>query len=241
MDITEVDHYVVLDLPSGEQGAKLSQQEISKAYRKKALELHPDKRPDDPNAHENFRKLKTSYDILKDEKNRKLFDSTRKITISDLDLKARAEAEARERAAAAAAERYDFVEKEELRLARIAAHNAQRMAGRKHKEAGRKINHGRARIRAMRYVNKVSRSISSGKTKKEADRILATTVSKLDDWYSLDERYIQRTSQTHQSDDQGVGSPLEGGLEISISRHITTCRQHQRDLGKQPDWVSENS
>ncbi|XP_049390320.1 uncharacterized protein LOC125854781 [Solanum stenotomum] len=174
MDITEVDHYVVLDLPSGEQGAKLSQQEISKAYRKKALELHPDKRPDDPNAHENFRKLKTSYDILKDEKNRKLFDSTRKITISDLDLKARAEAEARERAAAAAAERYDFVEKEELRLARIAAHNAQRMAGRKHKEAGRKINHGRARIRAMRYVNKVSRSISSGKTKKEADRILAS-------------------------------------------------------------------
>ncbi|KAH0758949.1 hypothetical protein KY290_022442 [Solanum tuberosum] len=77
MDITEVDHYVVLDLPSGEQGAKLSQQEISKAYRKKALELHPDKRPDDPNAHENFRKLKTSYDFLKDEKNRKLFDSTR--------------------------------------------------------------------------------------------------------------------------------------------------------------------
>ncbi|KAG5612805.1 hypothetical protein H5410_024086 [Solanum commersonii] len=129
-----------------------------KAYRKKALELHPDKRPDDPNAHENFRKLKTSYDILKDEKNRKLFDKQRQ----------------RQESAAAAAERYDFVEKEELRLARIAAHYAQRMAGRKHKEAGRKLNHGRAQIRAMRYVNKVSRSISSGKTKKEADRILAS-------------------------------------------------------------------
>ncbi|KAI6677544.1 hypothetical protein NL676_038340 [Syzygium grande] len=40
----------------------------------KALELHPDKRPDDPDAHANFQKLKSSYEILKDEKARKLFD-----------------------------------------------------------------------------------------------------------------------------------------------------------------------
>ncbi|KAH0679610.1 hypothetical protein KY284_020695 [Solanum tuberosum] len=74
MDI-EVDHYTALDLPSGKEGAKLSEIDISKAYRKKALELHPDKRPDDPiNAHFNFQKLKASYDILKDEKKRKLFD-----------------------------------------------------------------------------------------------------------------------------------------------------------------------
>ncbi|KAG5612298.1 hypothetical protein H5410_023579 [Solanum commersonii] len=74
MDI-EVDHYTALDLASGEEGAKLSEINISKAYRKKALELHPDKRPDDPiNAHFNFQKLKASYDILKDEKKRKLFD-----------------------------------------------------------------------------------------------------------------------------------------------------------------------
>ncbi|KAH0678800.1 hypothetical protein KY284_019885 [Solanum tuberosum] len=74
MDI-EVDHYSALDLPSGEEGAKLSEIEISKAYRKKALELHPDKRLDDPiNAHLNFQKLKASYDILKDDKKRKLFD-----------------------------------------------------------------------------------------------------------------------------------------------------------------------
>lgn len=73
MDI-EIDHYVVLGLPSGEEGASLSDKEISKAYRLKALELHPDKRPDDPNAHANFQKLKTSYEILKDEKARKLFD-----------------------------------------------------------------------------------------------------------------------------------------------------------------------
>ncbi|KAK4372350.1 hypothetical protein RND71_007734 [Anisodus tanguticus] len=71
---TEVDHYAVLDLPSGEEGAKLSEKDISKAYKKKALELHPDKRLDDPNAHLNFQKLKTSYEILKNEKARKLFD-----------------------------------------------------------------------------------------------------------------------------------------------------------------------
>ncbi|XP_010548118.1 PREDICTED: dnaJ homolog subfamily C member 17-like [Tarenaya hassleriana] len=69
-----VDHYVVLGLPSGEEGMKLSEKEIAKAYKWKALELHPDKRPDDPDAHEKFQKLKTSYEILKDEKARKLFD-----------------------------------------------------------------------------------------------------------------------------------------------------------------------
>ncbi|MCE5167069.1 hypothetical protein HAX54_035657, partial [Datura stramonium] len=71
---TEVDHYAVLDLPSGQEGVKLTEKDICKAYRKKALELHPDKRPDDPiNAHLNFQKLKISYEILKNEKKRKLF------------------------------------------------------------------------------------------------------------------------------------------------------------------------
>lgn len=73
MDV-EIDHYVVLGLPSGEQGSKLSEKEIKKAYHSKSLELHPDKRPDDPNAHENFQKLKTSYEILKDQKARLAFD-----------------------------------------------------------------------------------------------------------------------------------------------------------------------
>lgn len=78
MDV-EVDHYRVLGLPSGEEGAKLTEKEISKAYKLKALELHPDKRLDDPNAHDNFQKLKSSYEILKDEKARKLFDDLLKI------------------------------------------------------------------------------------------------------------------------------------------------------------------
>ncbi|KAI3447917.1 hypothetical protein Pfo_004582 [Paulownia fortunei] len=73
MDV-EADHYVVLGLPSGEEGARLSEQDINKAYRSKARELHPDKRRDDPNAHADFLKLQTSYEVLKDEKTRKLFD-----------------------------------------------------------------------------------------------------------------------------------------------------------------------
>ncbi|KAE8690691.1 V-type proton ATPase subunit B 1-like [Hibiscus syriacus] len=70
----EVDHYSILGLPSGEEGANLTTKEITKAYREKARALHPDKRKDDPNAHENFIKLKSSYEILVDDKARKLFD-----------------------------------------------------------------------------------------------------------------------------------------------------------------------
>ncbi|KAK6117828.1 hypothetical protein DH2020_048426 [Rehmannia glutinosa] len=73
MDV-EADHYAVLGLPSGEEGGGLSEQEINKAYRSKARELHPDKRRDDPNAHANFLKLQNSYEVLKNEKTRKLFD-----------------------------------------------------------------------------------------------------------------------------------------------------------------------
>ncbi|XP_031119686.1 dnaJ homolog subfamily C member 17-like [Ipomoea triloba] len=68
------DHYAVLGLPSGEEGARLSDKEIAKAYRVKALELHPDKRPNDPNANIFFQKLKASYEILRDRKARKEYD-----------------------------------------------------------------------------------------------------------------------------------------------------------------------
>lgn len=40
----------------------------------KAIELHPDKRPHDPHTHANFRSLKLSYEMLKDDKARKMFD-----------------------------------------------------------------------------------------------------------------------------------------------------------------------
>ncbi|KAL6201281.1 hypothetical protein ACLB2K_024995 [Fragaria x ananassa] len=71
-----VDHYQVLGLPSGEEGAKLEEKEITKAYRAKALELHPDKRPNDPNANAEFQLLNASYEILNDPKARKQLDSS---------------------------------------------------------------------------------------------------------------------------------------------------------------------
>lgn len=71
-----VDHYRVLGLPSGQEGTKLNETEITKAYRAKALQLHPDKRPNDPNAKADFQRLNSSYEILRDPKARKKFDSS---------------------------------------------------------------------------------------------------------------------------------------------------------------------
>jgi hypothetical protein len=41
-------------------------------------------------------------------------------------------------------------------------------------------------------------------------------------------------------DNPGADSPPAGGQETAISRHITTYRQNRRDLGRQPDWESED-
>lgn len=48
--------------------------EIRKAYRAKALVLHPDKRPDDPKAAAEFNRLQKAYEVLTDDKARKAYD-----------------------------------------------------------------------------------------------------------------------------------------------------------------------
>ncbi|GLJ15851.1 hypothetical protein SUGI_0261560 [Cryptomeria japonica] len=68
------DHYKILGLPSGKEGAKLGEGEIRKAYRARALVWHPDKRPDDPNAAATFQKIQTAYELLTDKTARKAFD-----------------------------------------------------------------------------------------------------------------------------------------------------------------------
>lgn len=62
-----------------------------------ALDLHPDKRLDDPiKAHINFQKLKTSYDILRDEKKRKLFDDLLRMKREMIQLQVRRQQEDRD-------------------------------------------------------------------------------------------------------------------------------------------------
>nr|GEV45248.1 hypothetical protein [Tanacetum cinerariifolium] len=81
-----VDHYIILGFPSGVEGPKVSIEEIKKAYRIKALELHPDKRGDHPNAVTDFQQLQASYEILKDENTRKVFDDDLMIRVKQQQL-----------------------------------------------------------------------------------------------------------------------------------------------------------
>ena len=63
-----VDHYAILGV-----AYDATPKQLQKAYRKRALKLHPDRNPD-PKAHDQFQKLKKSYDVLGDEHKRKKFD-----------------------------------------------------------------------------------------------------------------------------------------------------------------------
>ncbi|XP_078407911.1 dnaJ homolog subfamily B member 11 [Cetorhinus maximus] len=51
-----------------------SVKDIKKAYRKLALQLHPDRNPDDPAAQDKFQDLGAAYEVLSDEEKRKQYD-----------------------------------------------------------------------------------------------------------------------------------------------------------------------
>ncbi len=51
-----------------------SQDDIKRAYRKRARELHPDANPDDPHAEEQFKELSRAYEVLSDPEQRARYD-----------------------------------------------------------------------------------------------------------------------------------------------------------------------
>ncbi|KAD3640673.1 hypothetical protein E3N88_29896 [Mikania micrantha] len=152
MDV-DIDHYVILGLPTGEEGFKLSEKEITKAYRLKALELHPDKRPDDPNAPANFQKLQTSYQILKDEKARKLFHDLIRVKQQKLQRQSQQDSKRRRM----------MSDLEERERSAFAAHDPSAKAKSEEDSITRKLKEEISRLRAMHANKSTPTSTSSMK------------------------------------------------------------------------------
>src|SRR6266487_4059503 len=63
------DYYATLGVTRG-----ASQDDIQKAYRKLAKKFHPDMNPDDKAAQKRFKEVQQAYDVLSDDKKRKMYD-----------------------------------------------------------------------------------------------------------------------------------------------------------------------
>ncbi|MCA9661961.1 MAG: molecular chaperone DnaJ [Myxococcales bacterium] len=63
------DYYEVLGV---EKGA--AQSEIKRAYRKMAMQYHPDRNPDNPEAEERFKEAAEAFEVLSDDDKRQLYD-----------------------------------------------------------------------------------------------------------------------------------------------------------------------
>lgn len=63
------DYYEILEV-----SRDASQDEIKKAYRKKALKYHPDRNPGDPDAEKKFKEISEAYEVLSDENKRQMYN-----------------------------------------------------------------------------------------------------------------------------------------------------------------------
>lgn len=67
--MTKRDYYEVLEVSKN-----ATKEEIKKAYRKKALQYHPDRNPGDKQAEEKFKEAAEAYDVLSDDEKRRRYD-----------------------------------------------------------------------------------------------------------------------------------------------------------------------
>jgi DnaJ family protein C protein 17 len=68
--VKDLDLYLLFDIAND-----ADENTIKKAYRKKALKVHPDKNPDNPKAAEKFHQLSEALTVLTDESARKAYDN----------------------------------------------------------------------------------------------------------------------------------------------------------------------